>query len=116
MSIPSKNPDPPAQPETLYRATQRLQARGFDESFAAVDGRLVVTGSGRSFRPGDLEIVEIVRFEGMSDPGDASILFALRSPDGEVEGLYSTPYGPGVSPEDATVVQALDTAAPRDRS
>ena len=53
-----------------------------------------------------MRIEEIVRFEGASDPGDESILFALSCPCGHA-GLYSAPYGPDATPEDIAVVALL---------
>jgi hypothetical protein len=107
---PPDAPDPGHHLETLSEASERLQARGFAESFAARAGRLATSSGERTFRPDELDVVEMLRFEGASDPADASILFALQTPDGSVRGLYSAVYGPSVSPEDAEVIQALDAA------
>ena len=42
--------------------------------------------------PAEVEIDHILRFEGQSDPGDMTILFALRTPSG-AKGVYSAPFG-----------------------
>jgi hypothetical protein len=93
--------------ETLTEAIERLRAQGFLTDFSAVPGgRLRCEQCGSEFDAAQLHIDEIVRFEGASDPGDESILFALSGPCGHA-GLYSTAYGPDATPEDAAVVAVL---------
>ena len=93
--------------ETLTEAIERLRAAGYLQDFSAAEGgKLRCSECGSEFDPAILEISEIVRFEGESDPGDESILFALSGPCGHA-GLYSTAYGPDVAPEDVAVVAAL---------
>jgi len=93
--------------ETLTDAINRLRARGFTRDFSAVaGGRLRCSECDAEFDPSEVQIDEIVRFEGESDPGDESILFALSGPCGHA-GLYSTAYGSDIAPEDAAVVAAL---------
>ena len=93
--------------ETLTEAIERLRALGFARDFTAVaDGRLRCSECGQEFDPAAVHITEIVRFEGESDPGDESILFALSGSCGHL-GLYSAPYGPDATPEDIAVAGAL---------
>lgn len=93
--------------ETLTDAIVRLRARGFVRDFSAVaGGRMRCSECGREFDPATLQIDEIVRFEGESDPGDESILFALSGPCGHA-GLYTMAYGPDAAAEDVAVVAAL---------
>jgi hypothetical protein len=93
--------------ETLTEAIERLRAQGFLSDFSAVAGGQLRCGQcGAEFDPATLHIDEIVRFEGTSDPGDESILFALSGPCGHA-GLYSAAYGPNATPEDAAVVAVL---------
>jgi hypothetical protein len=93
--------------ETLTEAIARLRAQGFLRDFTAVaGGRLRCGECGTEVDPADLQIDEIVRFEGESDPGDESILYALSSPCGH-SGLYSAAYGPDATTEDIAVSVAL---------
>jgi len=93
--------------ETLSEAMARLRARGYLRDFSPVaGGRLRCGECGTEFDAADVRIEEIVRFEGVSDPGDESILFALAGPFGH-KGLYSAAYGPNATPEDVSVVAAL---------
>jgi hypothetical protein len=93
--------------ETVTEAMARLRERGFRHDFSAVaGGRLRCGECGAVIDPADVRIEEIVRFEGVSDPGDESILFALSCGCGH-DGLYSAPYGPDATPEDVAVVALL---------
>ena len=93
--------------ETLSEAIARLEAAGFRDSFRPDAGRLWAEAAARFFAPGALVVEEVVRFEGESDPDDQAILFALRSPAGEVRGTFATGYGPLADPASAEIVRGL---------
>ena len=99
--------------ESLAQAIERLERRGFRHSLRARCGELRAVDSGESFVPEDLEIDEIVRFEGETDPAEEVALFALRGPDGAPLGTYASMYGPATPPEDAAVVRRLRGARSR---
>ena len=56
--------------------------------------------------PEEAQIDHILRFEGESDPGDMTILFALRTPAGS-KGLYSTAFGAEMPAEDVAVIALM---------
>ena len=85
--------------ESLLDAITRLAARGFRQSLRARDGALRVIETGDLIEPEKLQIVEIVRFEGETDPAEELVLFALTGPGGEPLGTYTALYGPGTSPK-----------------
>ncbi len=92
--------------ETLSQATTRLSAAGFDEHYIARGKQLVCGSCGVSHNPADLTTMEIVRFEGLSDPGDEAIVYALDAGCGH-RGLYVAAYGPSATADDIAVVAAL---------
>lgn len=93
--------------ETLSEAIERLRKAGYDADFVPTeDGRLRCPACGTSHEPGTMTIDEQLRFEGESDPADESLLVALTCDCG-AKGLYSTMFGPEISPEDGAVVRAL---------
>jgi hypothetical protein len=94
--------------ETLSAAIERLGRAGFDESFLARSGKLYASNGGQLYDPEDLLVREVVRFEGESDPGDSSVLFALRSCDGSIRGTFVAGYGTAADPESAAVVCRLE--------
>jgi hypothetical protein len=93
--------------ETVVQATQRLQQAGFGGHWTAIDGgRLRCAACGAEFAAGALTVEEIVRYEGASDPGDETILYALTGPCGD-RGIYVAAYGPDASPADVEAGIAL---------
>ena len=95
------------QPESLVDAMRRLNDHGFTHGLQARRGRLRDLATGEFYDPESLEIVEVVRFEGATDPDEEAVLFALRLPQGEPLGLYSAVFGPAMPPEDGDVVRRL---------
>jgi hypothetical protein len=82
---------------TLTGAIDELERRGFTESFMAVRGGLRALASGKTFGGDELVIREYHRFEGVSDPDDMSILYAIEGRDGtrgtlvDAFGVYADP-------------------------
>lgn len=93
--------------ETLTAAVDRLGRAGFQESFQVRERKLYSLDGRRLYEPGELIVGEIVRFEGESDPGDSTVLFALRSRDGSMRGTFVAGYGAAADPESAHVVSRL---------
>lgn len=92
--------------ETLSEAIRRLTDAGYVHDFRAEGGQLVCDRCGSRFDPSEMTIDEIVRFEGMSDPDDEAILYALGTGSGSL-GLYSAAYGPAATTDDVAVSRAL---------
>jgi len=93
--------------DTLSDAMRRLQAEGYTGNwFATPDFQLECNESGELLDPSDAQIDHILRFEGQSDPGDMTILFALQTPAGS-KGLYSAAYGALMPPEDSEVISRM---------
>jgi hypothetical protein len=95
--------------ETLSAAMNRLHDRGYTESFRPEDGQMLAVQAGRRLDPESLEVDEVVRFEGATDPADEAILFALSVPDLGIRGTWSAAFGPGMDPVEAEMAQRLET-------
>jgi hypothetical protein len=82
---------------TLSHAIERLVSRGFTAHFGVVGDRLRAFDSGKTFGADQLTIREFQRFEGVSDPDDMAIVYAIESSDGtrgslvDAFGAYSNP-------------------------
>ncbi|HET7875277.1 MAG TPA: phosphoribosylpyrophosphate synthetase [Methylomirabilota bacterium] len=82
---------------TLADAIDDLTRRGFTEHFGIVDGGLRALDLGMTFRADELAIREYHRFEGVSDPDDLAIVYAIESRSGvrgilvDAFGVYSNP-------------------------
>jgi hypothetical protein len=69
--------------------------------------------SNGTVHPPDLFRVDaVVRFEGDSDPGDESAVFALTSEADATRGTYMVAYGPMMDVLDADMVRLLQEAKP----
>src|SRR5262249_24575831 len=93
--------------ESLSEALKRLGAKGFTHGLRASHRTLRDLVTGATYPPERLQIEEIVRFEGDSDPDEQATLFALRSQAGSPLGTYVVVYGAGMPQEDAEVVHRL---------
>ena len=92
---------------TLSDAMRALQGEGYTGNwYATADFQLECNESGEVADPTEVQIDHILRFEGQSDPGDMTILFALRTPAGS-KGLYSTAFGAEMPAEDAAVIALM---------
>jgi len=83
--------------KTLSEAMESLVRRGFTEHFGVRGDQLRGFESGKTFGSHDVIIREYERFEGVSDPDDMAILYALESSSGlqgtlvDAFGVYSNP-------------------------
>jgi hypothetical protein len=93
--------------ETLSEALARLEQRGFVDAFRARPGGLLQRGADEPMPPEELIVEEIVRFEGVSDPEDEAVLFALRSRDGRIRGTFAAAYGAQMDRDNAAVMHRL---------
>lgn len=100
-------------PETLAAAVDRLTAAGYHHEFVAREHGLRTVTSKQEFTFDELVVDEVVRFEGVTDPGDEAILCAVRSRDGSVKGTYVAAFGPDADALDARALRTLEEAADR---
>lgn len=87
-------------------AVEDLNRRGFTEHFAADGDHLRGQASGRMFAPDELVIREHHRFEGVSDPDDMAIVYAIESGSG-IRGTLVDAFGVYASPVIAAVVDRI---------
>lgn len=78
--------------ETLSEAMQDLKQRGYESDFNLNPDSIECQLLNLKFKPQDFHVDELYRFEGMNNPDDSSILFAVRSSSG-VKGLIVDAYG-----------------------
>lgn len=83
--------------ETLAGVMDDLARRGFTEQFRPVKGGLLAVAGGDTFAAEQVTIPEYHRFEGVSDPDDMAILYAIVTRSGvrgtlaDAFGVYSDP-------------------------
>lgn len=84
--------------KTMIDAMQDLKRRGFTANFEFVNNSFRTIDDGKSFSPDQLTIVEHYRFEGVSDPDDLSVLYAVEATDG-TRGTVADAFGPYANPD-----------------
>ena len=76
----------------LEKVQDNLEKYGYTEQFRVEKGKLVGINSKKSYKPKDVKAVNFYRFEGISDPDDMSILYAIETCDG-CKGTLTDAYG-----------------------
>jgi hypothetical protein len=82
---------------TLASTMEDLARRGFTEHFRVVGNKLAAVVQGKVFPADQVMIAEYHRFEGVSDPDDMAILYAIETRSGlrgtltDAFGVYSDP-------------------------
>lgn len=108
-------PQPPSE-MTLLEALARLEAAGFTGEFRVVvePGPMVACGKcGARINPAALEIEQVFRLEGESDPSEEVVVAGLHCSGCGMDGVLVATYGPMADPADADVVLALTDHRPR---
>lgn len=91
----------PVEMNTLSQILEKLRLKGKDNEIKMSDhGKMQSANLNKIYKPEDLTIVKTYRFEGMSDPGDNSVLYLLMDKEGDMGyiqdayGVYSDNDGP----------------------
>ena len=81
---------------SLSVAIEDLKTKGFTEDFNLVADGIESKSLKRQWKAGDLEVVKHYRFEGMTNPGDNTILYLIETTDnrkGLLVDVYGADYG-----------------------
>ena len=82
---------------TPVQVMARLRRNGFDNEFRWQPGGLTVND--KFYKPEQLKIVKVYRFEGFSDPSDMSVIYVIEADDGVI-GYTMDAYGAYSSHDD----------------
>lgn len=77
---------------TLSHAIEGLQKEGYIEDFNLCDAGVENKKKKSIYAASELNVVKYYRFEGMSNPGDNSVLYVIEANNGE-KGLLVDAYG-----------------------
>jgi hypothetical protein len=75
---------------TVTEAINKLREQGFSLDFNLEENRF--KAGDHSYAADEFEIVDVYRYEGLTDPADEATVYALASPAGE-KGILVTGYG-----------------------
>ena len=78
---------------TLSEAVNDLQKRGFTTDFKLCNDGLECPMLELKLHPDHFEIVEVYHFDGMTDPADEAIVYAIESKDHKIKGMLINGYG-----------------------
>ncbi len=76
--------------ETVSKAIEELRKQGFTTDFN-LEENAIVCNVGK-FGANELDVVDVYRYEGDSDPGDEAAVYAIKSSNG-LRGILVTGYG-----------------------
>lgn len=92
----------------LLEAINGLKEQGYTVDFNLAENFLMCLASNRKWKPEDFKVDTFYRFEGMSNPDDNSILYAISAPDG-VKGTLVNSYGVYAESASTPLLQKLAT-------
>lgn len=92
---------------TVTEAINAYRARGFTLDFNLAENCLVCNH--KRFRADDFSIVDIYRYEGISDPADEAAVYAIESVQGE-KGILVTGYGTSTDEMSTDILAKLGSA------
>jgi hypothetical protein len=102
-------PETPTDATPLGEAVARFEAEGFTGQFAAREGTTVVCYTCHETVPAnEVELVALIRSEGVSDPDDMVAIAAVVCPRCAAKGTLVMKFGPIAPPEDEDVLAALE--------
>lgn len=101
MKKPDKN-----SYSSLSEAIKDLQNQGYSEDFNLVEDGIESKNLKKQWKAGELEVASFYRFEGMTNPGDNTILYAIETKDDQ-KGLLVDVYGADSGPISPEMIQKL---------
>jgi hypothetical protein len=105
------NENDPAMPTDtpLIRVLADVENEGYEAQFVPrPDGMVLCRSGGHEFAALDVLADQERRLEGVSDPADMLIVYALRCPICGAAGTLVLHYGPEASADEADVLVAID--------
>ena len=91
---------------TLVEGINDLRKKGYDLDFNLRENYIECTTTKQQLSPNEFEITEVHRFEGMTNPSDQAILYAIESKHG-LRGLLVNAYGPDADPISQQLIAKL---------
>ncbi|HKL32901.1 MAG TPA: hypothetical protein VJ919_10215 [Tangfeifania sp.] len=82
--------------DTLAEASTELKKRGFKANFKVNENEKLVDSEGNQFVPSDVTLVEFHRFEGISNPADSTIIYAVET-NKNIKGTVVDSFGADAS-------------------
>jgi hypothetical protein len=81
------------QYDSIKDAIDDLKRRGFTYDFNLDENHLCSIEEKQKYPPEEFKIVEVHRLEGMTDPSESSVVYAIESEKHKVKGYMVNAYG-----------------------
>lgn len=92
---------------SLSVAIEDLKNKGYTEDFTLIAEGIESKNLKKEWKSGDLKVVDYCRFEGMSNPGDNTILFLIETSEGD-KGLLLDVYGADIGEISPEMIKKLN--------
>ena len=79
--------------DTLSEAVNDLQKRGYTLDFNLIEAGVHCAEQKIHIHPEHFHIDEVYRFEGITDPGDENIIYAIASKKYQLKGILVSAFG-----------------------
>lgn len=94
--------------ETVSEAVNDLKQRGYTANLSLeAEKDCLVSDSFAELSPEQFSIDEVYRFEGLTDPGDEMIVYAISSHDDAIKGVVVNAFGIYASYRSSRLVEHL---------
>jgi len=87
-----KDPEMPNYRTPMVEKLERLNKKGYTADFQVVGDQLLDVQDNKPYTQKDVKIVDISRFEGITNPDDMAILYVIETNDGK-KGTISDAFG-----------------------
>lgn len=94
--------------DTLVEALEDLNKRGYSGNLKLREEFLEEPERKLMLYPANFKVVECYRFEGPSDPGDNSVVYAIESNSGDYKGVLVNAYGAYSDGASSELIKKLD--------
>src|SRR5947208_3470895 len=91
----------------LEKCLNKLESQGYTDQYKVEKGKLLDLTIDKKYKAKDVKAVNFFRFEGITDPEDMSILYAIETSDGR-KGTLVDAYGMYSDDDTGAFMQAVE--------
>jgi hypothetical protein len=91
----------------MDKCLNKLEAEGYTDQYKVEKGKLHDLTNDKKYKPRDVKAVNFFRFEGITNPEDMSILYAIETSDGR-RGTLVDAYGLYADDDTSTFMQEVE--------